>query len=266
MEEVRYGRGHDSAEAIGWIKEALRRRPEAQPCDFALSAGVSRRTVTELLGSSPRPTLYAPTYARIMSTSPEGIRVPPTRVVSGAPARHIISALTSRGWTRREIAGAAGISGNTIAPGNLERVRVETVVRLVHARRALDERSRRGAVSQYVPSFPMLRRVEALMSMGWDREEIANQAGASQGTIRTRKQKVARSTAQSVAETFERLRFTLGGNDTTRRRAKRLGYAPWSAWPNGSMDVEGAVPDWKFVEDKQWGEAIRERYESTYFA
>ena len=99
------------------------------------------------------------------------------------------------------------------------------------------------------------------MAMGWRREEIARRSGVSASAIRTTGTKVLASTAERVRVAFTAMRLTPGDSAITQERAKQLGYAPWSAWPGGSIDVESAVPDWGFVEDRQWREAIRDRYE-----
>lgn len=59
---------------------------------------------------------------------------------------------------------------------------------------------------------------------------------------------------------YEDLRLRTGRSEITAANARRSGYAPWAAWPQWSIDRREAVPDWSFVEDSQWREAIRERY------
>lgn len=256
-------RGNDSRPAIEWINRVLAQRPEAQPYDFAAAAGVNRKTVANLLGPSPRPSLYSPTYERIMSTGPEDVRLSRHRVVPGTQAQQIVDDLTRQGWTLIEIAAAAGMRPGTLNRKNLTQVHLQTIARLAQAKRVLDARKRSGAESLYAlePSFRVLRRVEALMTMGWSRDEIARRAGVSRAAIRTRKTRVSASTARAVSAAFESMRFSTGNNEITRQRARQYGFAPWSAWPNGSIDVASAVPDWKYMDDKEWGERIRVRYE-----
>lgn len=256
-------RGKDSSPAIAWIKYVLQSRPGAQATDFAVAAGVSRKTVSNLLGENPRPSLYSGTYGQIMATRPEDIRIARRRIVDGAPAREIVASLTREGWTIQEIAQVGGVRPSTLTPQNLDSVYAETVVRLIHAQKALRGRSLRGDVDPraLAPSFPVLRRAEALMAMGWKREEIARRADVSVCALRTTKKLILRATAERVRVAFDGMRLTLGDNDITRERAKRLGYAPWAAWPGRSIDEEDAVPDWGFVEDVKWREAIRKRYE-----
>lgn len=257
-------RGNDSAVAIAWITEVLQQRPDARPYDFAASAGVNRKTIANLLSESPRPTLYSSTYSRIMSTGPDDVRLSRYRLTSGAAAQRIVNDLLRKGWTRKEIADAAGLRRYTVADKNLGQVHLQTVARLMEARRVLDARTRSGVESEHAlaPSFRVLRRAEALMAMGWSREEIAKRAGVGAAVLRTKRSHVALSTAKAVEKAFAEMRLTPGGSEITRRRARRYGFAPWSAWPGGTIDVASAVPDWEFVEDAVWREAIRERYEN----
>lgn len=255
-------RGRDSSVAIQWITQVLKQRPGAHPSDFAASAGVSRKTVVNLLGESPRPSLNSATFTRIMDTTPEDVRLSRRRVVSGEPARRILEHLGAQGWTLREIADAAGLKTSTLNDKNLDQVYIETLSRLAHARRVLEGRLLRGMEGRFVlvPSTPMLRRVEALMAMGWSRSDIAERAGVSLGAIRTAKPRVHATTSRAVHAAFETMRFSTGTNAITQKRARQLGYAPWSAWPDGGMDDEDAVPEWRFVADDEWRKAIRERY------
>lgn len=246
-----------SAPAIEWVASVLRAKPGALPVDFAASADVTRKTVESLLGSSPRPSLRWDTYERIMNTGPEDVKIAPGRIVSGRPALRIVQELRDDGWNLPEIAGAAGLKPATLRATNLGRVRVETLSRIVLAKRLLDVRRTRGGVnsSAHVPAYPTTRRIEALMVQGWTRDEIAQRAGLSAGVIQNRsaRKHVTVATAERVRKAFASMRIMSGDSVVTMKTAKRLGYAPWSAWSDGSMDVGSAVPDYGFVDDPQWG-------------
>lgn len=256
---------HDSSDAIAWITHVLEQRPEAAPIDFAVTAGVAPKTIKSLLGPCPQSKLRTRTFAKIMNVGPDEIRVDPRRVVPGHPARRIVAELVEQGWSLGEIAGAAGLGVLTLDGRNMDMVHASTVARLVHARGVLSERFRRGERGKhgrfaYVPSFPMLRQVDALMVLGWSLDEIGRRAGVSRTALRTSNERVQASTAQAVRNTYEQLRFRHGPSDLTRLRAKQLGYAPWGAWPDGAMEDERGVPQWMGVEDRVWRSAIRERY------
>lgn len=262
LERETRSRGKDSAPAIEWITQVLEQRPGAQACDFAYSAGVNRKTIVGLLGPSPRPSLYSSTYDRIMSTGPEDVKVPRHRIIPGEPAKRIVENLVGKGWMLKEIADAAGIGPRTLNNQNLDNVHAETVYRLLMAKRRLDEKNLRGIEGENALALAhsLHRRVEALMVMGWSREEIARRSEVPISTLRTAKPRVLVSTLKSVKGAYEGMRFTPGGNEVTEHRAKRMGYAPWSAWPGGSIDVEDAVPDWNFIQDVSWRRAIKGRY------
>lgn len=256
-------RSRATAPAIEWVRYVLSCRPEALVTDFANAAGVSRNTIANLIGGKPRPSLNSATYERIMSTNPEDIRLTRRRVIPGDTAREVVESLVAKGWNLQEIADAGGLKRSTLTPANLDRVYAETVARLLYARLILNQRAPHGENESrsLVPSYKVLRRAEALMVMGWRREDIAQRGQVSLHAIRTPKKFVLRPTAERVFEAFDSMRLTPGGSDITRRQARRLGYAPWVAWPGQSIDKEDAVPDWKFLDDTDWREAIRKRYE-----
>lgn len=257
-------RGLDAVPAIDWIKQVLREKPGAHPNDFADAAGVSRRTIGNLLGPSPRPRLYSGTHQQIMATTADDLRVPRRRVLPGAPARRIVESLSHDGWSVQEIARAGGLHPSTLHGSHPDHVYAETLMRLVYAQRVLAKRRALGRMSpsKSVPACGVLRRVEALLAMGWTRREIEEFSGLSSNVLRTRRATVSHASAQRVRATFEALRLTPGGNVGVQVRARRRGYAPWSAWTPETIDDPGALPDWEFVSDPVWREAIRARHSS----
>ena len=263
LERTALKRGRDSGPAITWISHVLRSRPEARPCDFAASAGVHRKTVVNLLGPSPRPSLYSETYDRIMSMEPQNVKVSARQIVPGAPAKRILDELVRDGWSIKDIGTVADLKRSTLAPHNLDRVQVGTIQALLRAQVILNAQLARGSrsLSSHVPSFLSLRRVEALMAMGWSCNEIARRSDVSVSSLRTSKPRIMHETALKIQDAYFHMRMTPGDSDITRERSQRLGYAPWSAWPNRSMEVESAVPDWGFMDNAEWREAIRLRYE-----
>lgn len=192
------------------------------------------------------------------------MKVSPRQIVPGEAAKGLLAELVHDGWTMREIGEVARLKPSTLAPANLDSVYVGTIQALLRARAILDARLLNGEKSDlaHVPSFPALRKVEALMAQGWTRDDIARRSGVSVSALRTSKPRILHETAQGIHGAYLRMRMTPGGSDITRERSQRLGYAPWSAWPNGSIDVESAVPDWGFMDDVEWREAVRRRYEA----
>lgn len=55
--------------------------------------------------------------------------------------------------------------------------------------------------------------------------------------------KVFLGTHRVIAEVFERWAGTGGGSVITARRAERAGFAPWWAWPDGTIDDPIARPN-----------------------
>ena len=83
-----------------------------------------------------------------------------------------------------------------------------------------------------VPALGTVRRIRALMALGWSVEAIARESGVAVKTLRNpchRGQSVYRATADAVAECYERLSMTFpeGGYATRNRNlAKRKGWLP----------------------------------------
>ncbi len=86
-----------------------------------------------------------------------------------------------------------------------------------------------------VSSLGTARRLQALAAIGWSVIALADQLGYHRSGVANlqvrRRAQILRSTADRVAEVYERLSMTLGPADVrTRKRAARLGWAPPLAW------------------------------------
>lgn len=102
-------------------------------------------------------------------------------------------------------------------------------------------RRQRGEVK--VPAIGAIRRLHALMALGWPLEAIARRGGwagrASLASILTycqRSQTVLRTTHQRIAAVYDRLSGTPGPSKITRRQASKRGYAPPLAWDDIDND------------------------------
>lgn len=94
-----------------------------------------------------------------------------------------------------------------------------------------------------VPKIGAVRRVQALMAMGWTRDHL-DAAGATslprllhgQGDLVTARK------WREIREVYDRLSMTPGPSSETRRRALERGYAPPLAWDEDSIDDPAASP------------------------
>lgn len=95
--------------------------------------------------------------------------------------------------------------------------------------------SKRGAV----------RRIQALMVMGWPRRELARQAGYQGDALALilggQRQRLELATHQRIVDLYERLSMTHGPSSSSRIRATKKGWAPPLAWDDIDNDPE---PNW----------------------
>lgn len=231
--------------------------------DFARASGVSEKTLRNLMSGKCSDNLYISTADRIFAVDAGDLRgVVDRTLVPGERTRRIVEALYSRGMTAAQVAEAMGVSTSTIMPTNLDQVYRDTEKRAVHAFRMLGQRSEETG-HKPVPGFPLRRRIEALMVLGWPGPEIARAAGVSLSVLsRTGVEgvKVQAETAERLMTVFANLRYREGPSKATANRARKLGYAPWAAWPKGEMGRQDGRPDVSFVTDSQWQSAIRSRW------
>lgn len=86
----------------------------------------------------------------------------------------------------------------------------------------------------HVPALGTHRRIHALQALGWRLGDIDCALGKGFRTSHTHnllcQDAVHLDTAIAVAAVYERLSMTPGPSETTRKRAKRWGYAPPLAW------------------------------------
>lgn len=94
-----------------------------------------------------------------------------------------------------------------------------------------------------------VRRLQALMVMGWPRRELARQAGyqgdAFALILNGRRQSLTIATHQRVCDLYERLSMTHGPSSSTRIRASKKGWPPPLAWDD--IDDPAEQPhDWQY--------------------
>lgn len=89
-----------------------------------------------------------------------------------------------------------------------------------------------------------LRRVQALMAMGWACRDIAARIGYARPDDLLRPGRpILRETAERVARLYEELCMTPGPSVRARAIAARRGYAPPLAWDDDTIDDPNALPD-----------------------
>lgn len=121
--------------------------------------------------------------------------------------------------------------------------------RCPHAReewRLYNKRRREGRQpSEFVDATGSVRRVRALVALGWNFRALAREAGYSVRTVQdlgyARRSRITRHTARWVADLYERLSATPGGSKYALTVAGRYGWVPPLAWDD--IDDPDCVPD-----------------------
>lgn len=99
---------------------------------------------------------------------------------------------------------------------------------------------------QSVDATGTVRRIHALMALGWrgdDIDEAIGRGGRYTVNLLTRAHTtVHRATAQLYADAYDRLSMKLGPSVKTRQRAQAAGWAPPLAWDEDEIDDPDARP------------------------
>lgn len=166
-----------------------------------------------------------------------------TRYVEAEPTRVRLAELAAAHVPIRALSRAAGLSDTgvkAILDGTRSRVQQSTAARV----EALSLRTLYSSqATGHVPRVGAVRRVQALMAMGWSHHELAaagvpNTARLLSGTGHL----VTLERWREVCEVYDRLSMTPGPSPETRGWAKSLGYPPPLAWDDDAIDDPTARP------------------------
>lgn len=187
---------------------------------------------------------YDPAYVKRWRLDRErGIR----RYVPAEPVRAHVLALLGDGWSATGIAEVAGVSVQTVCSlraGRHRQIRRATAVRLLAV--GADRLRSRPSPTGLVPKVGAVRRIQALMALGWRHEDISQAMGAGRGrsavVMHQRGEWIARATHDAVVRAYEALSMRPGPSEAVRERARRMGYVPPLAWDEDTIDDPAAEP------------------------
>jgi len=141
----------------------------------------------------------------------------------------------------RAIARASGLSDTAVAhiiDGRHEQVQRRTAARI--ASLTLNDVYARACGS--VPSVGAVRRVQALMALGWRKTDLQAE-GVPTGQLVTRSRDLISVEGwRQVRDVYDRLSMTLGPSQAARDRAAARGYLPPLAWDDERIDNPRATP------------------------
>lgn len=100
-----------------------------------------------------------------------------------------------------------------------------------------------------VPSIGSVRRLQALMAVGWPGHYLAERLGMRQTNLPTHLKfpTIRTERAERLKALYEELLATdaVGPSDRTRRHAEMHGFLPPEAWADTDMDDPDAMPDYQ---------------------
>lgn len=165
------------------------------------------------------------------------------RTVDGDAVRLHLAALEGAGWSRRSIAAAAGISATAvcrIANGQptVRRAFAQAVL-AVDPAAGPPRKASNGTAQPFVPRVGTVRRIQALLALGWPHTELIARCGVRTTTLLSQQGRwVTRASHDAVAAVYRDLAATPGPSAITRRRAAALGYHSPAAWDDIDLDAE----------------------------
>lgn len=156
-----------------------------------------------------------------------------------------IFALMGAGWSRRAIAGTAGVAVSTVCgvvketQHKIRRTDAERIFAIDPA--TLPTTTHEGDRFQpFVPRVGSVRRVQALLAIGWRAADIAAECGLSPqtvyGTCHQKGQWVTTDTHEKIKAAYRVLSQKRGPSERTARRAASRGYVGPTAWHDPDHD------------------------------
>lgn len=162
-----------------------------------------------------------------------------------APVIAHIAYLRDNGMSARSIAAAAGVALSTAAafawPDRHSETRT-TGIQAATARALLAVSLADTPSHGLVLSVGSVRRIRALARMGWNSRTVAAEAGVNPGSIRGIDSRIRKSTADAVAEAYDRLSMRQGPHRKAATTARNLGWPPPLAWDDDTIDDPAATP------------------------
>ena len=167
----------------------------------------------------------------------------PGRYVDAGPTRDRLARLAAAPVPLKALARASGMSDTAL--GAIRGGRRLQVQRATARRVALLTLTGifSAQATGHVPRIGAVRRIRALMAMGWSHAEIAA-AGApnSARLINGGGHLITAQKWRAVRDVYDKLSMTPGPSPETRGWARARGYPPPLAWDDDAIDDATAVP------------------------
>ncbi len=182
---------------------------------------------------------YNPRYdKRWRHDRAQGIR----RLTDAAPVADHIRRLNERGMTLRTIAAAAEVDFHAIRcilSGERRQTRTSTADRILAVQYHVPAFTDRPGVQPRVSATGTIRRLRALLALGWRYQDINSAGGCANARCLMRQGRwVEKATHDAVAKAYRELSGRQGPSSHTRTVALNRGYLSPAYWDDIDLDPE----------------------------
>lgn len=161
-----------------------------------------------------------------------------TDLVDSEPVRQYVKLLRAAGVGRRTIARQAGVAQTVIdrlvginRSRPEFRMRAETVAKILAVT---------ADTSSYMPALGAVRRLQALVAIGWTQTALAHEIGWTLANLNNLTRKpggiIRRATHDRIVAIYERLEDTPGSSTRAKNIARNKGWLPPAAWDDIDHD------------------------------
>lgn len=164
-----------------------------------------------------------------------------TRTVDAADVRLHIHTLQGAGWSLRSIAGTAEASVSSVcrvAKGEQTKIRRDFAERILAVDpRQVPSRPSQGVTEPFVPRIGTVRRIQALLYMGWGHPQMTEHSGVRTALLLHQQGRwVTRTSHDAIAAMYRDLSHRPGPSNKARRHAAQRGYPGPTAWDDIDLD------------------------------
>ncbi|EFQ84743.1 hypothetical protein HMPREF0063_10084 [Aeromicrobium marinum DSM 15272] len=168
------------------------------------------------------------------------------RTVETTRARLHIASCLGAGMSIRAISAAAGVAPTAVhnIHRGQERARTVTVAKILQVVPGVTTAACKDTTESFVPKVGAVRRIQALLALGWSHAEQSKRAGVVTATAMHQQGRwITATTHQRIDDMYRDLCMTPGPSEVTRRRAAARGYVPPLAWDDIDTDPTPAAAD-----------------------
>ncbi|WP_193613134.1 helix-turn-helix domain-containing protein [Nocardioides lijunqiniae] len=164
------------------------------------------------------------------------------RLTDPTTVRLHIATLQGAGWSMRAIAAEAGTSPTTISrymsnsAAKVSKLIVERVMSVDPS--LVPSKASTQTTEPFVPRTGTVRRIQALMAMGYSHTDLAARGIDSRNLLNQQGRWVTRTTHDQVAQKYRQLCRRPGPTERSIREAAKRGYLGPAAWDDIDRDPE----------------------------